>query len=184
VQVLLITSLLFLMPEWVDSWANYPGLELWKFINLTIFIVCALLLHRKFGRPIREAFRSRGENIRLEMLKAQKERDEALAKLAEVEDRFAKLDKEVEAIREKARLEAEGEKQRIAAATEEEMSKVREQAKREIENAGKAARQELRAFAAVESIRIAEEILKKEIRPEDDARLTSRNVEEFGRTRA
>ena len=41
------------------------------------------------------------------------------------------------------------------------------QAAREIESAGKAARHELRKFAAEESVRLAEEILEKEIRPED-----------------
>lgn len=165
-----------------NPWWNYPGLELWKFINLFVFIVCALYLDRRFGRPIREALRSRGEGIKRELLRAREERDQALAKLAEVESRFANLDVEVARIKEKARAEAEAEKQRIATATQEEIAKTREQAKREIEAAGKAARQELRRFAAAESVRIAEELLEREIKPEDDVRLTSLNVQELGRS--
>lgn len=164
-------------------WLNYPGLELWKFINLFIFIVCALLLHRRFGHPIREALRSRGEAIKRELLRAQEERDLAQAKLAEVEARFANLDAEVAKVKERAAAEAEAEKKRIAAATEAEIAKTREQAKREIESAGKAAMQDLRRFAAAESVRLAEELLKKELAPEDDVRLTSLSVEELGRTR-
>ncbi len=163
-------------------WWNYPGLELWKFVNLLIFIVCALYLHSRFGRPIREALRSRGEGIKRDLLRAQEERDRALAKLAEVEARFANLDAEIVRIREKASLEAEAEKQRIAAATEVDIGKARELAKREIESAGKTARHELRKFAAAESVRLAEELLKREIRPEDDVRLTTLNVQELGRT--
>ena len=107
-----------------------------------------------------------------------------MAKLAEVEQRFANLDAEVATLNEKARIEAEEEKQRINSATETEIAKMREQAKREIESAGKAARQELRRFAAQESVRLAEEILEREIGPADDARLTSLNLQELGRTGA
>lgn len=164
-------------------WWNYPGLELWKFVNLIVFIGAALYLHHRFGRPIREALRARGEGIKRELLSAREERDQALARLAEVESRFAGLDAEVARVKERARAEAEAEKQRIAAATEQEITKTREQAKREIEGAGKAARQELRRFAAEESMRLAEDILEREMKPEDDLRLTSRSVEEMGRTR-
>jgi F-type H+-transporting ATPase subunit b len=166
-----------------SSWLNYPGLELWKFVNLFLFIVCALYLHHRFGRPIREALRSRGEGIKRELLRAQEERDQALAKLAEVESRFANLDAEVARVKEKALAEAAAERERIAAVTEQEIAKTREQAKREIESAGKAARHELRRFAAEESVRLAEGLLEREIRAEDDMRLTSLSVEELGRAR-
>ncbi len=176
---------LFTFFELIDSgaypWWNTPGIELWKFVNLAIFIACGFLLHRRFGRPIREALRARSVGIKRELQAAREERDQALAKLSEVEARFAKLDAEVAAIKEKTRAEAEAEKARLEAATEAEIAKMREQAKREIESAGKVARHELRRFAAEESVRLAEEILEREIRPEDDARLTSMTVSELGR---
>jgi F-type H+-transporting ATPase subunit b len=162
-------------------WWNYPGLELWKFVNLLVFIFCALYLHRRFGRPIREALRSRAEGIKRELVIAREERDQALAKLKDVETRFANLDAEVGKIREKARAEADAERQRIKFETDAEIAKLREQAKREIETAGKAARYELRRFAAQESVRLAEGILEREIGPDDDARLTNLNVQELGR---
>ncbi len=163
-------------------WWNYPGLELWKFINLFLFIAVALFLHRKFGRPVREALRARRERIKTELETARKERDLAYAKLAEVEARFEKLDAEVATIREKAKAEAEAESRRLQAATEQEIARIRENAKRELESAGKLAKHELRKFAAQESVRIAEEILSREIKPEDDARLTTLNLQELGRT--
>jgi F-type H+-transporting ATPase subunit b len=167
-----------------DSWLNYPGLELWKFVNLLIFIGCALYLHRRFGRPIREALRSRSEAIKRDLQRASEERDAALSKLAEVEARFANLDAEIARIKEKAKAEASAERQRITADTEDEIANLRGQAKREIESAGKAARNELRRFAAHESVRLAEEILEREIGPDDDVRLTGLNVQELGRTSA
>lgn len=164
-------------------WWNYPGLELWKFVNLAVFILCGLYLHRRFGRPIREALRARSEGIKRELERAREERDQAFAKLAEVEARFETLDAEVTAVKERARAEAEAEKARLRAATESEIAKMKEQATRELESAGKFARHELRRFAAEESVRLAEEILEREIRPEDDARLTSLTVNELGRAR-
>lgn len=172
------------LPDWLDPMLNYPGLELWKFVNLLVFIGCALYVHRRYGRPIGEALRARSEGIKRELLGAHEERGQALARLAEVELRFGNLDADVARIREKARAEADVERQRIANATEEEIAKIREQAKREIESAGKAARQELRRFAAHESVRLAEGILEREIGPDDDTRLTRLNVQELGRTPA
>lgn len=182
--LLSIVSLLHWIPDSLDPWLNYPGLELWKFVNLLLFVVCALYLHRRFGRPVREALRSRGERIKHELARAQEERDVAVAKLAEVETRFADLDAEITAIKERAKLEGEAERERIRLATDEEISRIRDQAKREIESAGKAARHELRRFAAAESVRLAEEILRVEISPDDDARLTSKGVRELGRISA
>lgn len=178
--LLTILSLLHWIPDSLDPWVNYPGLELWKFVNLLLFVACALYLHRRFGRPVREALRSRGERIKHDIAKAQEERDQALAKLAEVETRFADLDAEITSIKERAKLEGEAERERIKLATEEEISRIREQAKREIESAGKAARHEFRRFAATESVKLAEEILRIEIGPDDDAKLTSKSIRELG----
>ena len=177
-------SAVHIIPEWLEPWLDYPGLELWKFVNLLIFIVCALYLHRRFGRPIREALRSRSETIKRELEVARQERDQALAKLAEVEAMFSNLDAELARITESARIEAQAERGRMELATDQELAKIREQAKREIESAGKIARHELRKYAAAASVKLAEEILRKEIRADDDARLTNLSVQQLGGRRA
>jgi len=115
---------------------------------------------------------------------ARLDRDRALAKLAEAEALFSNLDAEIKRIKENATAEAEAEKRRMELATQQEVAKIREQAKREIESAGKSARLELRRFAAAESVRLAEDILKREMRESDDATLTNRNVQQLGGTSA
>ena len=160
-------------------WWNYPGLELWKFFNLCLFIVIGLYLHRRFGRPIKEALRARSEAIKRELKQAKEERDNALAKLSEVETRFGNLEAEVAKVRQRNAVEIQAEKERIKSTIDGELARLRDQAKREIESAGKIARQELRQFAAQESIRMAEDILKKEIGPAEHARLTDRSIEEL-----
>jgi F-type H+-transporting ATPase subunit b len=148
-----------------------------RLINLLLFVGLMYFLLR---RPIGEAFRARQEGIRRDLLRAEEERRAAVAKLEEVEGRLARLDAEVGAIREQARREAAEERERIERATEEEVRKIREQARREIESAAKAARAELRAYTAEQSVRLAEELIRSEISPEDDEHLVSEYVEELG----
>ncbi|HEX8650420.1 MAG TPA: ATP synthase F0 subunit B [Pyrinomonadaceae bacterium] len=158
-------------------WLNYPGFEAWKFVNLGLFVFLLVYFLR---RPLGEAFRARREGIRRDLMRAQEERNAALAKLEEVEARLARLDAEVATVREQAKREAEQERERIKRATEEEARKLREQAQREIESAGKAARQELRHYAAEQSVRLAEQMIRRDMRPEDDARLVNLEIEELG----
>ncbi|MFN2512141.1 MAG: hypothetical protein ABR568_11940 [Pyrinomonadaceae bacterium] len=163
-------------------WWNYPGLELWKFVNLGVFIAGAIYLHRRFGRPISEALKARGEGIKWELQRAREEKEQALAKLAEVEAKIQRMDSEVSSIREQAKIEAEAERERIKIATEAEMAKLKQQAQREIESASKTAVQELREFAAQQSVALAEESIRRDLRAEDDKRIIGLNVEQLGRS--
>jgi len=148
-----------------------------KLLNLLLFVGAAIYFLR---RPIKEAFSARQGSIRDELMRAEEEKAAAVAQLEEVEGRLARLDAEVETIRAQAQKEAAEERARIERATEEEMRKIREQARREIESAAKVARSELRTFTAEQSVRLAEEIIRKEIRPEDDAHLAREYVAELG----
>ena len=160
-------------------WWDYPGFELWKFVNLAIFVIALVFAMRKlFGVP--EMFRDRKETIKRELAKAQQERDAALAKLKEVEERLGRLDTEVATIKEQSVREAAEERERIARSTEAEIAKLSEQATREIESAGKAAKKELRRYTAEQSVQLAEQLIRREMKPEDDARLIASNIEELG----
>ena len=161
-------------------WWNTPSFEVWRWVNLLIFAGAFIYILR---RPVSEAMRARRESIRRELMRAQEERNAAMAKLEEVQARLAKLDEEVARVRQQSEREAAEERERIKSSTEEESRKLRVQAQREIESAGKAARQELREFAAEQSVALAEELIRRDIKPEDDARLVSLRVEELGGVR-
>ena len=151
-----------------------------KLFNLLLFVGLMVYFLR---RPIIGAFRGRQEGIRSELMHAEDERAAAEARLQEVETRLARLDTEVEAIRAHAQKEAGEERVRVERATEVEIKKIREQARREIESATKAARAELRTFTAEQSVKLAEEMIRRDIRPEDDAHLAREYVEELGGVR-
>jgi F0F1-type ATP synthase membrane subunit b/b' len=171
------TFLLFAQEDVVTPWYNYPGWEVWKFFNLFLFVGVLFFLLR---RPISASLLARRDAIRRELMRAQEERKAALAKLEEVEARLARLDAEVETVRAQAKREAEQERESIARSTAEETRRLREQAQREIESAGKVARQELRHYAAEQSVRLAEDLIRRDMRSEDDARLMNDYIEELG----
>jgi len=160
------------------KWWDYPGFEFWKFINLALFV--GLLVYVLLRANIGQAFRTRGDTIKAELEKARQERDAALAKLKEVEARLAGLHDQISSIKERSKAETEQERQRIAQSTQEEIAKLSAQAQREIENAAKAAKSDLRKFAAEQSVRLAEDLINRDIRPEDDAKLMSDNIRQMG----
>lgn len=156
---------------------NYPGFEAWKFFNLAIFIALLVYLLRK---PVSNAFKAKRETIRAELVRAEQERQAALAQLTATEAKVARLETEAADIQQKAVNEANAEKMRIAAQTEFEIKKLREQAQSEIERTSKQARAELRKFSAEESIRLAEEKIRRDIDPEKDARIVRTNIQSIG----
>ena len=160
-----------------SPWYDYPGWEVWKFFNLLLFIGVLIFLLR---RPIGASLVARRDAIRQELMRAQEERRAALAKLEEVEARLAKLDAEVETVRAQAKREAAEERENIARATAEETRRLREQAQREIESAGKVARQDLRRYAAEQSVRLAEDLIRRDIGVEDDKRLMNEYIGDLG----
>lgn len=175
-MLILNAKIMLLIAMDTTPWYNYPGWEIWKLFNLFIFVSLAVYFLR---RPLGESLRARREAIRRDLMRAQKERDAALAKLEEVNIRLANLDAEVEAFRVQAQKEAAEERARIERSTEEDTRKLREQAQREIEGAGKAARQELRRYVAEQSVRLAEESLRHNIRQDDEIRLMNNYMDEL-----
>ena len=161
------------------EWYNYPGLELWKFANLAIFTGVGIYILRK---PISQALQSRRGAIQQELITAQNERDQALARVAEADSMLSGLDEDVRKVQEQAREEVTSERQRITASTEREIEKLKQQAQREMETADKLARKELREFLAEKSVQVARESIRTQMRPEDDTALIRESIGELRRT--
>src|SRR6188474_1603045 len=102
------------------EWYNYPGLELRKFANLAIFTGVGIYILRK---PISQALQSRRGAIQQELIKAQNERDQASARVAEADSMLSGLDEDVRKVQQQASEEVRSERQRITASTEREIEK-------------------------------------------------------------
>ena len=166
--------------EWLDKYLNYPGLEIWKLLDLAVFVAAAIYILKK---PIAHALASRRETIRKQILEAEQQRERAAEKLAGAEAMLARLDQEVESVRKLAREEADLERERQGAATQQEMQRLKAQSERELEIARKAARRELQKFLATRSIAVAKESVTSQLRPEDDVRLIRERVTELREAR-
>jgi F-type H+-transporting ATPase subunit b len=160
-----------------DEWFNYPGFEIWKFINLGLFIALMVYLVRK---PLSEAFKAKRDSIRAELIRAEEEKQAALSKLASAEAKLAQIEPEKETLISNARQEAEEEKKRLADHTRIEIERLRQQTDAELARLSNQSRAELRLFSAEESIRIAKEKLRAQIDGKIDAQLVKASIAEIG----
>jgi F0F1-type ATP synthase membrane subunit b/b' len=163
------------MPEWL----NYPGLEVWRFLNLAIFVTLGVMFLRS---KISDALATRRQAIQQELIAAQNERETALTKLGEADSLLSRLDADMRRVREQAQEEAKAERQRLATSTDREIEKLKQQGQREVETAGKVARKELRQYLAQRSIEFARESIRHQMRPEDDTALIRENIGDLRRT--
>jgi F0F1-type ATP synthase membrane subunit b/b' len=170
--------LLLISGEWME-WFNYPGLEIWKFLNLAIFTSAGIYVLRK---PISAALATRRQSIQQELIAAQTEREQVLARVTEAEDLLSRVDEHVSAIRKQALQEAKSERERLAAAAANEIEKLKQQSQREMESADKLARKGLRQFLAQRSVELARESVRVQMRPEDDTLLIKENIGDLRRT--
>jgi ATP synthase F0 subunit b len=156
-------------------WTNKP---LWRVINLSIFILILIYILRNKIR-IGQVFDNRAATIVKELEQAKRDKQEAEARLGELEARLGRLDQEVQGIRAEAERESAREAERVRQAAVADAEKIRVTTQREIEGAMKAARTELRAFVAEQSVAMAEGIIRREIRPEDNSRMVNKFVDDL-----
>lgn len=164
-------------PNFYQKYLNIPGFEAWKFFNLAVFIAAMVYLLKK---PLSEAFKAKRDAIRADLIKAEEEKQAALAQLTSVEARLVNLDSEKSNILKHAEEEAEAEKNRILQQTENDVKKMREQTENEIERLAQQSRLELRRFSAEESIRLAEEKIKTVMNSDTDSRLVKASIQSIG----
>lgn len=160
-----------------ETYFNYPGFEIWKFVNLFIFVAALTYIVKK---PLSAAFKAKREVIRAELIRAEEAKKEALAKLTDVEAKLAGIEAERKEIMAEANEEIEHERFRLASQAEAEAQKIREQAVGEVTRIGQVAKLELRRFGAEESIRRAEEKLRAQVNAGTDAKLIESGIKAIG----
>lgn len=163
--------------KFYNEWFNIPGFEAWKFLNLAIFVTLLVYVLRK---PLGDAFKAKREEIRSELIKAEQEKQAALAQLTTIEGKLAQLDTEKENILQMAKDEAAFEKKRLAEQTKTEVERLRRQTEAELARLGGQSRMELRRLSAEKSIALAEEKLRSKIDAKVDAQLVRGSMSEIG----
>ncbi len=149
-----------------------------KLVNLTLFISFLVWALRK---PAKEFFANRLAEVRATLQQAAKEKEAAQSKLAELDQRLERLDSEIAGIKSQAQQEAAAERERLEAEAKRDIEKIRQNSQREIEAAKQIAISELREFAATKAVDLAEQMIRRELSPEDDAKLLARMGEEMSK---
>jgi ATP synthase F0 subunit b len=175
---LFIRPALLAAAEQAEATGLLSNPTLWRVINLLVFVIILGYILRSKVR-IGQVFDNRAASIVKELEQAKRDKQEAENRLAQLEVRLTNLDQEVEQIRAEAERESARESERIRDAAAADAEKIRQTAHREIEGAMKAARNELRAFVADQSVALAEGMIRREIRPEDDTRMVNKFIDDL-----
>ena len=145
-----------------------PTTMILLWVNFAILAGGLAWLIRKFGTPFLEA---RGAKIQRDLTDAAELRKKADAQAADVDKRLMNLDASLAEMRADSKKETDAQQRRIAEQTEGEIAKIRANVEQEIAAAGKAARAELKSFAAQLAIQLAEQKIQSRITPDVDDRL-------------
>jgi F0F1-type ATP synthase membrane subunit b/b' len=150
--------------------------ELWKFANFTILAgVAGYFIYKKGGA----FFAGRTEEIQRGLAEAGKLEADSEARYADMERRLAELGAQIETLRQQAQEEGGAEGERLREETARELKKIQAQSEQDITSAGKAARQQLRMYAADLAIGLAAGKIRERLTPASDGALIDSMVREL-----
>ena len=155
-------------------WTSPTGFA--KLVNLGLFLTILYLIVRK---PAREFFRQRLATVRETLDRAALEKKQATDKMAELDARLSRLDEDLREIRTQSDRDAAAERARMESETRNDIEKIRQMAAREVDAAKQVALADLKAFAATQAVDLAEQMIRREMTPADDAKLVARVGEEL-----
>lgn len=144
------------------------GGKLWLTINFVILVIGVVILWVKVLRGLLD---KRASDIKKAMEEANAAKEAAERKSAEYREKLSLLEKRIAEIQESLRAEGEAEKKRTIAEAEASAVKFKEQARAAAEQEVKKARIEIRREIAGIAAGMAEEILKRELKNEDQERI-------------
>lgn len=148
----------------------------WKWAN---FAILAAGLGYLIGKNVPPLFRKQSEEIQNALAESAKIKQEAAAYAASVEARLADLQNEIQKLRTDAHAEMTAESERIRRETEHHVQRIREQSVQELDLMTRAAKDDLRKYAAELAIGLAEERIRFRMNPELQDRLANGFVREL-----
>ncbi len=133
---------------------------LYKFINVSLLVGALAYLLRK---PLADFFAQRSAAIRKGLEEGRKALEASQAQLKTVEEKLQHLEEEIASFKASAEREMEAEHQRWKLAASEEAEKVLQAARARTEVAVRAAKLELKSYAAEQAVQLAEEIIRRQL---------------------
>jgi F-type H+-transporting ATPase subunit b len=145
-----------------------PLQEAFHWINFLIVAGGIAWLVKKYLTPF---LAERGKLIREDMDRSTKSLADANQRLAMVEDKLKHLDEELASLRQAASQEGLSERQRMEEAASADAVRILAAAEQEIEASVKAARQQLKLYAAELAVSVAESKIRAALTPQSEQRI-------------
>jgi F-type H+-transporting ATPase subunit b len=154
--------------------------DVWDLILRIInFVVLVGVLVYFVRKPLVGAIRNSIESVRKLLKEAEESRKASEAHMKESEEKLAGIDKEINDLLEAARREGEAERERILSEASIAVEKLKAEAAMAIDLELKKAQDVLRKEAADAAVALAEEIIGKNVTPEDQARFVTEYLEKL-----
>lgn len=151
-----------------------------KWLNFILLFATLGYLARK---PFRHWVAERRRALQAAIEEARKRRERAEQQLGQINQRLARLEEEIGALREQAAQDAAAEQRRIREAVERESQRILATARAEIDSTLRAGRLELKAFAARLAVNLAEQKIRGQLTPQMHAALLEAFVENLDQSR-
>ncbi|GAB4347581.1 MAG: hypothetical protein Kow0089_25020 [Desulfobulbaceae bacterium] len=149
----------------------------WRTVN---FIALLIILIKFLAKPIGNGLAGRRQQVIEELETLQEKRDAAERSYKEFEARLAGMEKEMETVVERAISQAENEKTRILEEAEKAADDIKRQAEAAVQAEIVEARRQLRDEIADQAAALAEELIVKNLTPEDQVKITEQYLDRVG----
>jgi F-type H+-transporting ATPase subunit b len=149
----------------------------WQIINFVLLLVVLFILTRK---NVASYFSQRSSRIGTEIDEARNIRAEMNRKIKEYEARLKNVDQEVAQMQKEAQREMEAMRQRMLEEAQRTSEAILHQTQRSIQLETRKAQESLQTEASLLAINLAEDLLKREISPEDQDRLVQDYLDKMG----
>jgi F-type H+-transporting ATPase subunit b len=144
------------------------------------FIVLIFLLVKFGAKPIGTALAGRQQKVKEELEELEARRDAAEKSYKEFEAKLATVEKDIDSVVEKAVAQAEVEKTRIIEKAEQTAADIKRQAELSIQNEVMEARRTLKNDIADQATVMAEELIVKNLTPEDQVKIIEDYLDKVG----
>jgi F-type H+-transporting ATPase subunit b len=170
-----VVAWFFLAEEGHEAATGFLGIPniVWQVANLSAFLGLLWYFLRK---PVAEFFGNRRTEVAKALAKADEDRRRAEALAAELAQRLAQIETELENLKVAARRDAEAEHAALLQQTEEDAARFLSRARADVDNRVRTARAELTAYAGDLAVEVAREILAKNVTLDDEKRLVAEGV--------
>jgi len=148
--------------------------------SIIVFCILFYILKSKAWGPIVKGLEDRSIKIRTEIESAENARAQATKALDDYQRELAKARTEAGAMIQQARADAQRVGDELRSKNEAELTSMKNKAKEEIEAAKRSALNELYSETAMLSTQIAGQILHREIKPADYAKLDEESLSQIG----